>query len=96
MQPLGENSLRVTHTFILKESMCNPWEKILSSKTDPFSEDFWYAEEQTGTHKSCQPCKMTNNLPSLSSALKTLTMSIVLTQQRNHFSRWEGSLCDSL
>ena len=46
--------------------------KFFLFRVDPFSEGDWCARKQTGSYKSCLPCKMAQNLPSVSRPLNRL------------------------
>ena len=51
----------------VKNIFVSQGEQILSFQSIPASEWDWCAQEQTGNHKSCLPCKkMVENLPCVS------------------------------
>ena len=57
----SENGSTLKGKNLLNES------KFFPFRVDPFSEGDWCAGMQSESHKSCLPCKMTENLPCVSS-----------------------------
>ena len=56
---------------LLKERICYQGKQILSFIVDPFSEGAWCTGKQTRSYESYLPCKMVENLSSVSNPLNS-------------------------